>query len=384
MRKHDDHGFALPITIFALMIVGVLATSSFYIARQETRISIASANAGAALYLAEEGLSQILDRWDMEAAKDMAVWTTRTLTDTLSHGIWSVDVTRMTGRLFLLESSGTVTKGGAVLSGARRRVAMSVRIFTAEIAPNAAMTTRGPTSISGGAQVRGEDDVPPGWDTFCAGPLTDKPGLLTDDASLVSLIGGAEITGEPMDVEEDPTISDETFTQFGELDWDQLVALADIHLPSGTINGTAPDSTLAGGCITSNPLNWGNPLNPNGACGDYFPIIHAAAPFLRIQSGGIGQGILLVDGDLDLRGGFVFHGIVIVQGNFETQGSGNRILGGVMASNVDFELQSLSGTSVVSYSSCAVERAILNNKNLTRARPLGQRSWVDLSAISQY
>ena len=384
MRKTDDHGFALPITIFALMIVGVLATSSFYIARQETRISIASANAGAALYLAEEGLSQILDRWDMEAAKDMAVWTTRTVTDTLSYGIWSVDVTRMTGRLFLLESSGTVTKGGAVLSGASRRVAMSVRIFTAEIAPNAAMTTRGPTSISGGAQVRGEDDVPPGWDTFCAGPLTDKPGLLTDDASLVSLIGGAEITGEPTDVEEDPTISDETFTQFGELDWDQLVALADIHLPAGTINGAAPDSTLAGGCITSNPLNWGNPLDPNGACGNYFPIIHAAAPFLRIQSGGIGQGILLVDGDFDLRGGFVFHGIVIVQGNFETQGSGNRILGGVMASNVDFELQSLSGTSVVSYSSCAVERAILNNKNLTRARPLGQRSWVDLSAISQY
>lgn len=383
MRKHDDHGFALPITIFALMIVGVLATSSFYIARQETRISIASANAGKALYLAEEGLSQILDSWSMDEAQAMAPWTTRTLTDTLSYGIWSVTITRMTERLFLLESSGTVTKGGTVLSGASRRVASSVRIFTAEIAPNAAMTTRGPTTIKGGAEVRGEDDVPPGWDTFCPGPLTDKPGLLTDNASQVSLIGGGTITGMP-EIEEDPTISDETFRQFGELTWDDLVAMADIHLPSGTITGPGPDSTLAGGCRTSNPLNWGNPLNPYSACGDYFPIIHVKAPYFRIQSGGVGQGILLVDGDLDLRGGFVFHGIVIVQGNFKTQGSGNRILGGVMASNVNFELQSLAGTSVVSYSSCAVERAVLNNKNLNRARPLAQRSWVDLSAISVY
>lgn len=383
MRKHDDHGFALPITLFALMIVGVLATSSFYIARQEIRISIASANAGVALYLAEEGLSQALDGWSMAEAQSMAPWTTRTVAGMLPYGIWSVDITRMTERLFLLESSGTVIQGGAVLSGASRRVSSAVRIFSAEIAPNAAMTTRGPTTISGGAQVRGEDDVPPGWSTFCPNPLTDKPGLLTDNAGQVSLLGGANITGVP-EIEEDPTISDATFTTFGELEWDQLVAMADIHIPSGTINGTGPDSTLAGGCITSNPLNWGSPLNPNGACGDYFPIIHAAAPFLRIQSGGVGQGILLVDGDLDLRGGFVFHGIVIVQGNFETQGSGNRIFGGVMASNVNFELQSLAGTSVVSYSSCAVERAILNNNNLTRARPLAQRSWVDLSAIAQY
>ncbi len=383
MREHDDHGFALPITIFALMIVGVLTVSSFYISRQETRISIASANAGMALYLAEEGVSQVLDGWNMADAQSMAPWTTRTVTDTLSYGIWSVDITRMSGRLFLLESAGTVTKGGAVLSGASRRVARSVRVFTAEISPDAAMTTRGPTSIKGGAQVRGEDDVPPGWDTFCPGPLTDKPGLLTDNASQVSLVGGADITGVPA-VKEDPTISDETFRQFGELDWDQLVAMADIHLPSGTINGTGPDSTLAGGCVTSNQTNWGNPLNPSGACGDYFPIIHIDAPFGRIQSGGVGQGILLVDGDLDLRGGFIFNGIVIVQGNFETQGSGNRVLGGVLASNVDFDLQSLGGTSVVSFSSCAVERAVLNNDNLNRARPLAQRSWVDLSALAPF
>ena len=44
-----------------------------------------------------------------------------------------------------------------------------------------------------------------------------------------------------------------------------------------------------------------------------------------MQSGGVGQGILLVDGTLDLRGNFVFYGLIIVQGSFETQGSGNRV-----------------------------------------------------------
>ena len=383
MRKADSRGFALPITLFALMIVGVLATSSFYMARQETRISIASENAGVALFVAEEGLASVLDGWDMASSQTMAPWTTRTVTDTLDDGIWSVDITRMTGRLFLLESTGTVTRGGAVLSGASRRVSTSVRIFTAELAPSAAMTTRGPTTIAGGAQVRGQDDIPAGWDSVCTNPLVDKPGLITDDAAQVSLIGSGSITGLPA-VEEDATIADATFHEFGELQWADLVAMADLHIPSGAINRTGPDSTLAGGCRTSTSTNWGNPLNPGGACGDYFPIIHIEAPFGRIQSGGVGQGILLVDGDLDLRGGFIFHGIVIVQGNFETQGSGNRVMGGVMASNVSFQIQRLSGTSSVSYSSCALERAVLNNKALTRARPFPQRSWVDLSATSQF
>ena len=83
-----------------------------------------------------------------------------------------------------------------------------------------------------------------------------------------------------------------------------------------------------------------------------------------------------------MRGNFVFHGIIIVQGSVATQGNGNRVYGAVMASNAAFESQSLIGGSVVTNSTCAVTRAILNNQGLTRVRPLATRSWVDLSAIS--
>ena len=84
------------------------------------------------------------------------------------------------------------------------------------------------------------------------------------------------------------------------------------------------------------PLNWGNPENPGAACWDWFPVIHITGN-ANVQSGGVGQGVLLVDGDLDLRGNFAFYGIVIVQGSLGTQGSGNRVYGGVMASNADLE-----------------------------------------------
>ena len=97
----------------------------------------------------------------------------------------------------------------------------------------------------------------------------------------------------------------------------------------------------------------------------------------------MGQGVLLVDGDLDLRGDFAFYGIIIVQGRMRTQGQGNRVYGGVLAGNADFDTQAITGGSVVTTSTCAVSRAVSESASLTRARPLHARSWVDLSAISE-
>jgi len=70
-----------------------------------------------------------------------------------------------------------------------------------------------------------------------------------------------------------------------------------------------------------------------------------------------------------------------VQGNFETQGSGHRIYGGVLASNANLDRERLVGSSVVQNSTCAVSRAVLLNGSLTRLRALGERSWVDLSNL---
>lgn len=408
MSKNPSGGFALPAAVGALVIVGVLVTAGFYMARQELRIGTASANASRAFYLAEHGAVEVLENWNAGRMAGLALWSDTTIVDTLSYGHYSVDVRKLTNRLFMLDATGTITEGGAMLSGAARRTGLIVRLFTGDISPPGALTTRGPTSLKGAAEVHGGDIYPPGWASYCTNALTDMPGIVHGDTVEIdwsgtedvisctttgsgktkvttcdTLTGGTgNVTGSPHFLQDD-AMTDTTFTNFGDMTWEDLVAMADKDVSSlGTnINNTGPTLTAGGACNTADLTNWGDPTDPGAPCGNYFPIIYHSGSVLRIQSGGYGQGILLVEGNLDLRGNFVFNGVIIVQGNFETQGSGNRIVGGVMASNADLLQQNLVGGSVVQYSKCAVERALLNNSSLTRARPLANRSFVDLSNL---
>jgi hypothetical protein len=92
-----------------------------------------------------------------------------------------------------------------------------------------------------------------------------------------------------------------------------------------------------------------------------------------------------VDGDLDLRGNFLFAGIIIVQGSIAVQGggaNGPRINGGAIARNADLEVETFTGSSIVQNSRCAVRRAIQNNSSLTQVTPINNRSWVDLTGAS--
>lgn len=382
MRKSNERGFALPVAVFALVIIGILVSNGFFIARQEGRVGIATRNAGLALYLAEQGMDDAIASWSPATVAALPNWGSST--ETLTYGalgVVEVEITKMTNYYFFVDATATITEGGAILSGATHRVGQVVRVMNVDIDPAAALTTRGPTTVKGTAEVHGADATPTGWGGVCTGPPQNKPGIMSDDSTQVGTVGQGTIDGSP-DVDEDPTIADSTFTQFGDLDWEELTQLATLHVGSGTINQLAPDSTASGNCLSGEayPLNWGNPENPGAACGDYFPIIHANG-LLKLQSGGVGQGILLVDGDLDLRGSFTFYGIIIVQGSLGTQGNGNKIFGGVLAGNASFDSQSVTGGSVVTNSTCSVSQALINSAALTMPRPLKSRSWVDLTAL---
>ena len=378
MKKLGNRGFAMPAAIFAIVIILVIVVGMFFTTRQDGRISSATENGKLALYTAERGMVDVLDDWSTLGLNSLGPWASQTFVGTLPEGSWSVEVYRAGTNLFFLESLGTVTQSGAILSGAERRLGMMVRVLTADIEPPAAITTRGPVAIRGNAEVHGEDVDPLAWGGLCTGPLTDKPGVINDDTTQVTTGGQGEITGTPPYVE-DPSIDSTTFTQFGDLTWAELTAMANKTLSGGNVNQVAP-SLVDGNCNTSDPYNWGDPLNPTAPCGSYFPIIYVAGS-ARMQAGGVGQGLLLVEGDLDLRGNFAFYGVIIVQGSFETQGTANRIIGGVFAGNASLDNQAFLGTSVVQNSTCAVTRAIQNNAALNRARPLAERSWVDLSLV---
>jgi len=383
MRASDRRGFALPAAIGGLVIVGLLVTAGFYMARQEVRIGVASKHAAMAVNVAQMGANEVMANWNGYQLGQVPLWRDTTISDNTETGLWTVKVTNLNGKVYFLDATGEVTEGGALWSGATRRIGLVTRIIYANIDPPAALTTRGTTKLKGNSEVHGEDSDPSAWGGYCT-TSKDKPGVVTNDTTGLSTTGGATISGSPP-YQQDVNIVDSTFTNFGNMDWAQLVDVAkadgkDATSLIPTINQTLPDSTGTT-CNTATLTNWGDPRDPAAACGAYFPLVYIGGD-VTIQSGGFGQGVLLVDGNLDLRGNFEFYGIIIVQGALGVQGSGNRVWGGVMASNADFDPQSLTGGAVVTNSTCAVQRSILNNAALSRARPLQARSWIDLSSLS--
>ena len=381
----DRRGFALPTAIGALVIVGVLVTAGFYMAQQEVRIGVASRFSSLAVNLAQSGANNVLVN-NTSALTSLSTWDTTTLVDTADEGVVSVKVTKLATRLFFLDATATVTEGGALWSGATRRLGLVTRLSAANMDPPAALATQGDLNVGGSSIVNGTDSIPGGWGSVCdTADMTNKPGIMIDDTTNIKTNGNKfDVTGDPAYVQ-DSTINVESLLTFGDMTWDDLIALAEKTYPTGTstLNSMQADSTLSNGnyiCRTSNQNNWGDPYHVSGACGNYFPIIYSAGD-LKI-TGGYGQGILLVEGNLDVQGGFEFYGPVFIKGELTTQGTGGHFNGGVVAANVNLGTSTVLGNAVVSYSSCAVNRAILGNSALTKVRPLTMRSWVDLSSVT--
>lgn len=383
--RNDTKGFALPAAIGALVIVGVLVTAGFYMARQELRIGVASQNATLAVNLAQSAANDILVN-DTRALSKLAVWGDTTLVDTLDQGVVTIQATRLALRLFYLDATAEVTQGG-LYAGATRRMGLVTRMTTAGIDPPAALTTQGAVKYGGSSEIHGMDEAPDGsggmadWGGYCDTSPVNKPGLMTNDTSQITWNGNrnkieGNMSGTPK-FTEDPSITAESLTTFGDLDWYDMAALADKTL------STAPSvgPVVTGGVCNTAPLgNWGAPTDPTSPCFDYFPIIYVSGD-LQLTSGA-GQGILLVEGDLKVTGGFEFYGPVYVRGTLTTMGSGGHFWGGVTAANADLDTNTVLGNAVITYSSCAIQRAILNNPSLTRVRPLAMRSWVDLSNVT--
>ena len=120
---------------------------------------------------------------------------------------------------------------------------------------------------------------------------------------------------------------DETYEPFVDAAyWDYLTDIADHEWSSSpSAVGPVDDGTT---CDVTDPENWGD-LDPAEPCGGYFPIIYFNQS-VNISGNGVGQGILLVDGDLMISGNVNYVGIIIVKGEFDTFGTVN-IYGGVIA-----------------------------------------------------
>ena len=389
-RSGDRRGFALLVALAALVIIGGLIVGAFFASTQEFRIGRNTVLQARALTAAEYGLNSALRNGVWQEAWNGRIDTGAVLTpiggETVDPGDGSSSVLTVTvlgGGNFLVVSEGF--SGSTLGAQGRKRLGGLFRLRTPQFNFRGAVTTNGSMMVSGTSEIHGQDESPTGW-LDCPPAEADKPGIAYNPTTPPDIKCSGCVTGSPETYADTAASNSDTYNIFGDLNYDDLAAMASPEktFPGGTtFTNLAPafklDSLGKTYCDRKTGSNWGDPLllytTPKTVCQSYYPIIHVKGN-LKL-TGGAGQGILLVDGNLDASGGVNFFGPVIVKGALSVtgNGSGARFVGGVMAENVYLTDSKVAGNAVVSYSSCAVTKALNGS-----ARPMfdATRGWIEM------
>lgn len=370
--KAGTRGFALAVTVFALVLIAALIAGVFFAARQDMRLGENLQSAQRAFDAADAGLHSAVAHWDPVTYDGLELGHSSEFAGQLPGrtGSFAGTVLRLNRQLFLVRSTGQDAWGLA-----RRSLAGVVRLAPAPMTLGAALTITRSLEISGATRVEGDDHAPPGWD--CPPDGRAMPGVVIRGSGGLSASGCAGpscLHGDPP-VRLDPDLGDSASVAADDVAWDALSGLATkvYEADEETVTGPQPSGT-ATTCDASVRDNWGDPAEPPAVpgCSRYYPIIFARGNF-RI-AGGSGQGILLVSGDLQVEGGFTFYGPVVVRGNLSMRGAGGRILGAVKASSANL-LPSGAGSAEVVFSGCALSNAFLSR---ALATPLARRGWAEV------
>jgi hypothetical protein len=377
-RSRNRPGFALAVALAAIVIIGAVITGMFFTSTQEYRISRNSALQARALTTAEYGMNSIVTTGQWQPGWNTGVngLLGTTVYSPGDGGLDTVRVSKLGDGMFLVTSTGRVGPAGG--AQARHRLGGLVTLAVPQLNMLAALTTKSQVKLGGSSFLDGNDDSVPNWS--CPPLAPGLPGLVLPDTTQITTAGCTALScvaGTPKIAQDPAAAKDSTYFNYGPgLDWSTLTGSANKTYNSGaTLNGLGP-SVASGSCNTADAINWGDPLHADPTmtpCQTYFPIIYAKGD-LQI-TGGVGQGILLVEGDLSVQGGAEFYGPVIVKGSLKTAGTGGHFNGGVMAANVDLEQSTLLGDAVIHYSSCALKKAL---NGAASPMFLPRRSWTEL------
>lgn len=383
-RLRDERGMALVLSVFALVVIGALVAGTFFVGRLEHISGRNTLLATQAAEAAEAGVAYAMGTMDYTAYTAMPVWTPDAPVEyvipstavTGSPGRVFVDsIRRLNSQVFLVRSFGQRVSGSRVL--ATTTVAQLMRLAKPLVGVNAAITIQDPINFNGAAiNITGYNGLPDGWGgSDCPIGYPDNTNNTDDLVAIRSATTtGAtsqdlnRIDGYPVDVVEfDPTVTSATFQNFLDATYTTLAAQENVKLLPLTTpyNGVAPVvnyTTTPPSCDKTAPFNFGEPTRAVGSiteCYTYYPIVHGTGSYTRFSAGSRGQGILLVDGDLELTGDFEWSGLIIVRGKIKMTGTGNKLTGAVLAEGVDANTGgSIGGDATVRYSKCAIENAM--------------------------
>jgi hypothetical protein len=399
-RLRARPGFAMFMALGALVIIAVLVAGSSFITLQESQLGQNQLVQSRAFAAAEYGLNKIQQDWDKTPNLQMSNGANFDTTYTLSgQGTCRVRYTRLNNETFWLVSEGRAFVGQSEIASrtAVKRVSAILRLRIPTIKAEAAVTTNGDIKVQGSPQLDGNNNDPPNWTGQCASPKApNKPGIVLPPGEIPDIQKASQVIGNPQYVQSEVAANPETYVQFGDETWNSLRASANVVITnSGTSGGTPSYITGTTECNKNSPTNWGEPWRTGGylaGCINYFPVIFVTCTppppptgtntACNVHfSGGRGQGILLIDGNLSINGGFEFYGLIIVTGVIQKANGNATVYGSVMAANADIgpigsdpESEAL-GNLTIKYSACGVERAMRGSAQVVQAKG---RSFVEL------
>lgn len=369
-------GIALVVAVVTLAVIGALVTVALFGARSDRHGSSLVFEGEAAGQAAQAGLDAAAAGFDrtwlrLGPGRSSAIAPTSLGT---GRAFYAGSVTRLNSVLWMVRTVGAVlAPDGDTLSV--RWAGTLFKKLAPDLAPGAAVTVSGSAVVDRSALLDGADTDPidGAWPASCAGgSRRSVPGLRA---------GGDATLAEPGNVVPSAVVGDTSVVlAMSAVDtaFERLAATPDIVIGPDPV--VAPlletDQSCATGAVY--PGNWGDPDHRMPAvggypCGDYFPVISFDGPELRL-TGAVGQGILLVNGDLRIGPGVSFYGVVLVRGRVVAPGGDSEIRGALIARDVVLGSGSESGGGVVfTYSTCAIATAL---DAAADAQPIAQRSFV--------
>ncbi len=366
----NRRGVALGLVLWALVIGSAVLTVAVFIGMQERRAAGAGRRMQRAMTHAETGLADALVGWTpgllgrrlLHPFDSIAIGASGSGSTEPS---WRGAIHRLNRGLFLVSVQAEDPPGSAVATVATlSRLGWVVRVRPVPLTIAAALEA-GIVVLGDDARVSGRDQPVLGW-SDCPPPDSAVAGLA---AGVIDTTDGSEVEGAPPIV---LTAIDTAFPAARLGLFDRLSSQATIELSPGS---WSMGPTFSGrDCNVSDPRNWGDPSDPSAPCGDYWPIVHVSGDLHLL--GGVGHGILLIDGDLVIEGSFRFLGLVLVRGRVQTASTGGSVSleGALITARAGAAGRPLSGIAIT-YSKCMVSNSLQSSGALV---PLRSRGWKQL------
>lgn len=301
--RDREGGFALLVSLIAIVGLTALATGGFLLANSERRVSSNHHSVVEAFYLANAGLNDYLAN---QSGQPPAGPTTYSPYNSYPGGSASVTVQRVAtaagdAGLYEVTSTGSYDPNGTGNPVTRTVSTVALLDYSVLPKPPGAITSGGGIQKQGSSgEINGNDEC--GVESAVSGVRVPVGGYeQSGDGEVVYGDPPVEEISDPLDFDGDGSTADEA-------DWWQ-------GIQDGT--GIQHDHVVASGDEF-----------PDTSGGD-MPVTYVDQDSYSLGSGESGQGLLIVSGNVNFGGGFDWNGIILVGGTVTDNGIG-EINGGVM------------------------------------------------------